>query len=91
MMAEDNADKRITDLTIANPTDENDSSTLVEITTYIREDQAFALEILENAERQRAGKDFDKATLIQEAIDLLIEKHIVVIDLRKHNLVKKGS
>jgi hypothetical protein len=70
--------------------DGSDSPALVEITAHIREDQAFALEILGNAQRQRLGKDFDESTLIREALDLLIEKHIAVIDLRNNKPVKKG-
>ena len=90
-MAKEGEDKAITDLTILGLDDQTGSSTLVEITTHIREDQAFALEILENAERQRLGKDFDGAKLIQEALDLLVEKHIVIVDLRKNRIVKKGG
>ena len=90
-MAKEGEDKAITDLTILGLDDQTGSSTLVEITTHIREDQAFALEILENAERQRLGKDFDRAKLIQEALDLLVEKHIVIVDLRKNRIVKKGG
>jgi hypothetical protein len=90
-MAEANEDKTTSQLSLANPNDESDSSELIEITTYIRADQAFALEILENTELQRLGEDFDKAKLIQEALDLLIEKHIVVIDLRKNKIVKRSG
>jgi hypothetical protein len=48
---------------------------LIEITTQIREDQAWALEILGWGRETRLGVNFDKATLIREALDLLIEKH----------------
>jgi hypothetical protein len=91
IMAKQDADETTTDLTILGSDDSTGSPTLVEITTYIREDQAFALEILENAERQTAGKDFDRAKLIQEALDLLIEKHIVIVDLRKNRFFKEGG
>ncbi|HEX5733985.1 MAG TPA: hypothetical protein VF131_14215 [Blastocatellia bacterium] len=90
-MAKEDTDKAITDLMKSGSDDGTGSSTLIEITTYIRPHQAFALEILENAERQRLGKDFDRASLIQEALDLLIEKHLAVVDLRKDKPVKKGS
>src|SRR5262245_7303752 len=86
LMTDEKADKKITDLTILTQNDDSNSSTLIEITTYIRADQAFALEIVENAERHRLGKDFDKAKLIQEALDLLIEKHIVAVRLKKNAL-----
>ena len=47
---------------------------LIEITTHIREDQAWALEILGFLREQVLGANFDRATLIREALDLLIEK-----------------
>jgi len=48
---------------------------LIEITTHIREDQAWALEILGWKRREYLGVNFDKATMIREALDLLIEKY----------------
>jgi hypothetical protein len=48
---------------------------LVEITTHIREDQAWALELLGWKRQAYLGVNFDKATLIREALDLLIEKY----------------
>ena len=65
-----------------------DSADLIEITALIRPHQAFALEILETAEKQRFGKDFDRNKLIQEALDLLIEKHIVAVRLSDNKLAK---
>jgi len=59
----------------------HDSAPLVEITAHIRADQALALELLENARRQRSGGDFDKDQLIREALDLLVEKSFVAIRL----------
>jgi hypothetical protein len=38
--------------------EENEAEELIEITTYIREDQALALEILENARRYSSGVNF---------------------------------
>jgi hypothetical protein len=61
---------------------------LIEITARIRGDQAFALEILENARPRRAGAAVERDALIQEALDLLIEKHIRVVDLRKGGPLK---
>lgn len=89
-MAEETPDKTITDLTVVSRNDDTDSPKLVEITAYTRADQAFALELLENAGRQKLGRDFDKSKLIQEALDLLIEKSIVAIRLRKNKLIKDG-
>jgi hypothetical protein len=48
---------------------------LIEITTHIREDQAWALEMLGMKREIFLGVNFDKATLIREALDLLMEKH----------------
>jgi hypothetical protein len=48
---------------------------LIEITTHIREDQAWALEILGCLRERTLGANFDKATLIREALDLLTEKY----------------
>jgi hypothetical protein len=48
---------------------------LIEITTHIREDQAWALEILGVQRQIILGVNFDKATLIREALDLLMEKY----------------
>jgi len=62
---------------------------LIEITTYIREDQLLALEILENARRHSLGANFDRSTMIREALDMLIEKSIVAIDLRRDKIVKR--
>ena len=64
---------------------------LVKVTTYIREDQAFALELMENAERQRRGGSFDRAELFQEALDLLIKANIVAIRLRGNSALKKRN
>jgi len=50
---------------------------LIEITTHIREDQAWALEMLGFLRQMSLGVNFDKATLIREALDLLIEKYDV--------------
>jgi hypothetical protein len=59
---------------------------MVAITAFIRADQQFALELIENSERRRLGGDFDSASLIQEALDLLIEKKLVVVRLGRKNL-----
>jgi hypothetical protein len=78
-------------LTLVNKKEEKEASEsveeLIEITTYIREDQALALEIIENARRYGMGVNFDRGTLIREALDLLIEKNVVGIDLRRDQMV----
>ncbi|HKQ99860.1 MAG TPA: hypothetical protein VJT09_04255 [Pyrinomonadaceae bacterium] len=60
---------------------EDERPKLVEVTTYIREDQAFALELMENAERGKRGTNFDRAELFQEALDLLIRERLIAIRL----------
>jgi hypothetical protein len=57
-------------------------SGLVEVTTYIREDQAYALEMIQIAEQQHRGVPCDQAELFQEALDLLIKTRFFVIDKR---------
>ena len=52
---------------------------LIEITAHIREDQAWALEILGWMRQEYLGVNFDKATLIREALDLLIEKYNIQV------------
>jgi hypothetical protein len=54
---------------------------LIEITTHIREDQAWALEILGFLREQGLGPNFEKATLIREALDLLIEKYHIPAEM----------
>jgi hypothetical protein len=71
-----NEDARITPLV------ERDAPELVEVTTYIREDQACALEMIQIAEQQHRGAPCDQAELFQEALDLLIKTRIFVIDKR---------
>lgn len=90
-MDKEGLDKVVDDLTVIGRDDTSDASSLVEITALIRPDQAFALEILENAGRQQLGKDFDKDKLIQDALDLLIEKSLIAIRLGRNKLVKKDS
>ena len=51
---------------------------LIEITTHIREDQAWALEILGVQRQIILGVNFDKATMIREALDLLMEKYDIL-------------
>jgi len=58
------------------------SPNLVKVTTYIREDQACALEMIQIAEQQDRGAPCDQAELFQEALDLLINARIFVIDRR---------
>ncbi|HEU0177134.1 MAG TPA: hypothetical protein VFV58_22960 [Blastocatellia bacterium] len=52
---------------------------LIEITTHIREDQAWALEMLGALRELALGVNFDRATLIREALDLLIEKYNIPV------------
>lgn len=49
--------------------------TLAKVTIYVRPDQVLAVEKIQVAERERTGKRRDKSELIQEALDLLVEKY----------------
>ena len=77
-MGKDSGDEMATALTLVSG-DRGERSSLVEITAHIRADQALALDLLENARRQRSSSNFDKDQLIQEALDLLIQKSFVEI------------
>lgn len=48
---------------------------LAKVTLYIRPDQVVSIEDIQLAERKSTGKRPDKSDLIQEALDLLIEKY----------------
>ena len=65
------------------------SPNLVEVTTYIREDQACALEMIQIAEQQSRGAPRDQAELFQEALDLLINARIFVLDKRPRELPQR--
>jgi hypothetical protein len=82
MAKEDALEKVINDALVERRFESN-STGLVKVTTYIREDQALALEMLENAERQRRGGNFDQSELFQEALDMLIKASFVAIRLKK--------
>jgi hypothetical protein len=44
-------------------------------TLYIRPDQVIAIEDIQLRERKRTGSRPDKSALVQEALDLLVEKY----------------
>ncbi len=48
---------------------------VAKVTIYIRPEQVTELEGIQFAERRRTGKRPDKSDLVQEALDLLIEKY----------------
>lgn len=52
-----------------------ESFKLKKITLYIRPDQVTTIEEIQLSERKRTGQKPDKSDLIQEAIDLLVEKY----------------
>jgi hypothetical protein len=56
-----------------------DSPRLVEVTTTIREDQALALELIENDNKWHRGNPVSKDELFQEALDLLIAARLIPI------------
>ena len=87
-MSEENDSVAATDLALVIGND-RETSPLVELTANIREDQALALEILENADRQRVCGQFDRDQLIREALDLLIAKRLVAIRLTRSTSLKQ--
>ena len=46
------------------------------VTLYVRPDQVIAIEDIQLRERKRTGGRPDKSTLVQEALDLLVEKYL---------------
>ena len=54
---------------------ETQEKAVEKVTLYIRPEQVVALEQIQLAERQRTGKKPKKSELVQEALDLLIEKY----------------
>lgn len=63
---------------------ETDSTSIVKeehnevtkVTLYIRPDQETALEEIQLKERKRTGKKPKKSELVQEALDLLMQKYL---------------
>jgi hypothetical protein len=45
------------------------------VTLYVRPDQVLAVEEIQLEQRRRTGKRPDKSDLVQEALDLLIQKY----------------
>ncbi len=54
---------------------EKEEKTVEKVTLYIRPEQVIALEQIQLTQRQRTGKKPKKSELVQEALDLLIEKY----------------
>ena len=54
---------------------ETEEKAVEKVTLYIRPEQVVALEQIQLAERLRTGKKPKKSELVQEALDLLIEKY----------------
>ncbi len=48
---------------------------LEKVTLYVRPEQIMKVEEIQLAERRRTGKRPDKSDLVQEALDLLIQKY----------------
>ncbi len=48
---------------------------LEKVTLYVRPEQVMHLEEIQLQERRRTGKRPDKSDLVQEALDLLIQKY----------------
>ncbi|HXG90869.1 MAG TPA: hypothetical protein VNN73_00680 [Blastocatellia bacterium] len=45
------------------------------VTLYVRPDQVVAIEEIQLEQRRRTGRRPDKSALVQEALDLLIQKY----------------
>jgi hypothetical protein len=73
------------------PSIERDSPVLVEVTTYIREDQDCALAMIQIAEQLQRGAPCDQADIFQEALDLLIKTRIHAIDRRTRKTGKNDK
>jgi hypothetical protein len=76
---------------LISPFVERDSPALVEVTTYIREDQACALEMIQIGEQLHRGAPCDQAELFQEALDMLIKARMIVIDKRASKMSKNDK
>jgi hypothetical protein len=48
---------------------------LEKVTLYVRPDQVLSIEEIQLEQRRRTGKRPDKSDLVQEALDLLIQKY----------------
>lgn len=53
-----------------------DTNNVSKVTMYIRPDQETALEEIQLLERKRTGKKRKKSELVQEALDMLIDKYL---------------
>ena len=51
------------------------STELTKVTLYVRPDQVVGVESIQLSERKRTGQRPDKSSLVQEALDLLINKY----------------
>ncbi|MEW6730015.1 MAG: hypothetical protein AB1489_01640 [Acidobacteriota bacterium] len=83
MSENDIIDKNSGEKSLMKLTAEQDPSSLVEITVYIREGQAFALESLQIARQQSSGQRVEISDLVQEALDLLIKRHFIAVRISK--------
>lgn len=90
-MAKEDALARKHEDALVDQSRDGDSENFVKVTTYIREDQALALELIENAERESRGGSFDQAELFQEALDMLIKERIIAIKLPSKQIAKKSG
>jgi hypothetical protein len=77
-----NQDRRGIDAILGEPGPESGAShppeprkKLEKVTLYVRPEQVMQLEEIQLQERRRTGKRPDKSDLVQEALDLLIQKY----------------
>lgn len=69
---------------LINSSDRSDSSGVIEVTVSIREDQAFALEAIHNAELMSGGQA-DLSALFQQALDMFINARVKAVRLKRQN------
>lgn len=61
----------------ARPPSARPATRLEKVTLYVRPDQVISIEEIQLKERLRTGQKPDKSDLVQEALDLLIQKHLL--------------
>ena len=75
VLFEDSGEKTVSLAVPETKSTEPQKQELVKITLYVRPDQVAALEEIQLAIRKSTGQKAKKNDLVQEAFDLLIEKH----------------
>jgi len=61
----------------------------VEITARIRVDQQFALSLILDAAKNQNGERTSVSALVEEALDMLIERHLIAVRLPRTRALKR--